>query len=271
MTVWYNEWASTVRARRGRMLPIEAFKTILKYHDPGYSSVYSFSEEDANKLLDQESSVGMNKMAVGASCVIMDIDSGEEGMRAIGKICADRGLKFQIWESGGKGYHIVLTHDFIYDKRLPYSHRHSIELLVGDQIGHVDLTLYQHGRLLSLPGRVHPITKKKKTLLYDSKHGTNIDIELLDEPPKYILQFSMENDYDLLSSGLFRAADLVRNPPDSGNRHVRLWSTAQTLADSGLEYDTVLTLLSKVNESWTNPKKSTEVEQAVKSAFKNQT
>lgn len=270
MTERYQEWASTVKARKGRMLPVEAFKSILKLPDPGYASVYMFNEEDAKKLSDSESSAGMNKMAVGADTLIMDIDSGDEGMEQIGKLLDSKGLRFEVWESGGKGYHIILTHDFVYDKRVPYSHKIAVETLLGPLVKYIDMTLYQHGRLISLPRRVHPITKVRKKLLF-KREGKDIEVKLVDEPPKYIPNFSLEASYDKLSSGLFRAAELVRDPPNTGNRHVRLWSTAKSLTEAGLEYETVLNIMIRINESWKNPKQTTEVEAVVRSTFKNQT
>lgn len=267
----FKEWASTLKARKGRMLPLEAFDIILRYRDPGYSSVYSFREEDARKLLDEESSVGMNRFEVGADELLIDIDCGEDGLREVGRVLEKNDLKFDVWDSGGKGYHISIPHDFVSDKRLPYSHKAAITALLGQTVARIDLTLYQHGRLISLPGRLHPITKRKKSFLFSSPGARTLGaISIIEEPPKFQVNFSMSG-WSSLSESFLRLSDLAQNEPDVGQRHVKIWSVSKSLAESGLDYDTVLTLLSKVNDSWITQKKPLELEQAVKSAFKNMT
>lgn len=265
--IWYKEWASSVKARKGRMLPIKAFDTILKYRDPGYSSVYMFKEEDAKQLLENESSRGMNQFEVASDKLMLDIDKGIDGLATVGRKIEAEGIAFDVWESGGKGYHIEIPHQFVCDTRLPYSHKVVVEKLLGTDIDQVDLTLYQHGRLISLPGRVHPTTKKKKKLLFKVP-GVALEIPILDVPVKDLANFSIDHDLTLLSSGLFRAADLAQTPPSKGNRHMTIWSASKRLAEAGLAYDTVLGLMEKINESWTEPKSITEVEAAVRSAFK---
>ncbi len=266
MTTWYKEWASSVKARKGRMLPLKAFDTILKYRDPGYSSVYMFKDEDAKTLSDTESSKGMKKFEVAADKIVIDIDTGIDGLATVGRKIEKEGIAFDVWESGGKGYHVEIPHQLVADKRVPYSQKATVQALLGADIDQADMTLYQHGRLLSLPGRVHPVTKKKKKLLFRVT-GKVIELPLLDEPVKDIANFSVSNDLSLLSSGLFRAADLAQTPPSKGQRHITLWSTAKSLAEAGLDYETTLGILLKVNESWTNPKSDTEVQVAVRSAF----
>lgn len=266
MTTWYREWASSVKARKGRMLTLKALDTILKYHDPGYASVYMFKEEDAKLLSDAESSKGMKRFEVAADRITLDIDKGIDGLATVGRKLEKAGIAFDVWESGGKGYHIEIKHQFVSDKRVPYSQRAAVEALLGSDVEQIDLTLYQHGRLLSLPGRVHPVTKKKKILLFKAQ-GRSIELTLVDEPVKEIANFSMTNDNSLLSAALFRVADLANTEPGKGQRHVSLWGAAKNLAEAGLDFDTTSGLISKVNESWEHPKPDTEVLQAVKSAF----
>lgn len=266
MTKWYKEWASTVKGRKGRMVDLKTLETILKFRDPGYCSVYSFSEEDANTIANTESSRGMNLFAVASDCLTLDIDKGDEALEKIATHLDSLGVGFITYSSGGKGYHIVIKHDLVYDKRLPYSHQMLAKSLLGSLIDQIDLTLYQHGRLISLPGRIHTVTKKRKQLEFISP-GSNVEVVLYDEPS--FSNFKIESDLSELPLALLKLADLSVSIPLPGTRHVRLWSTAKTLCEAGLDFETTLTLLNKVNLSWETPKSSTEVEQAVKSAYKN--
>ncbi len=248
------------------MLPGTAFDTILKYRDPGYSSVYSFSEEDAKVLLEQESSVGMARFEVGADQLIMDIDTGEEGLEAVGSALAKQGILFHVWESGNKGYHVYVPHDPIVDKRLPASHKALAKKLLGAALDKIDLTLYQPGRLISLPGRIHPVTRRKKTHLFTSPGEKLTNFDLVEEEPKVISNFSM-SEPGSLHGALFRLAELAQIAPEAGTRHVRMWSVAKSLRDAGMDFETTLNLVMKVNESWDTPKSQKDVEQAVRGAY----
>lgn len=260
------EWTSSVKNRKGRMVSLTALGRLLNLPDPGYSSIYMFKEEDAKIIVNNGHSKGLNQYAVASKFLVVDVDSGEEGRSIIEGILRSKGYAYEIWSSGGKGYHFYIPHELICDKRLPNSHKQVALSLFPKQ--HVDLTLYQHGRLVSLPGRVHPITKKRKHLIA-SIPGKSIEIPLVEEL-KVVRPFevSPDGDHQLLAIGLQRAADLICFPPDRGTRHIRIWGTAKDLAESGLDYDTTLNLLLKVNETWDEQKTEEEIIKAVTSAYK---
>lgn len=246
------------------MLSLEALDIICKRGNPGYSSVYMFMQDDAEAISRAGHSRGLDQYAVASEHLVFDIDTGLEGLEVVGSALRDRELAFEIWSSGGKGFHVYVPHALAHSIHLPYSHLEAAREIAGTSI---DETLYQHGRLISLPGRIHPKTRNKKKLLKTIK-GNELSLELRTTPIKPIFNIEVETDQDLLYSGLTRAAELVRFPPFPGNRHTRIWSISETLAQAGLSYDTVLNLMTEINETWEHQKSSTELELAVQQAFK---
>lgn len=267
--MFYVEWARTVKSRKGHMLTMTGLTNILKLRDPGYSSVYLFNESDALKIKANGHSKGLSQYEVSSKFLALDIDSGIEGYRQISETLRAKGIAFESWESGGKGYHVYIPHKFISSIHLPYSHKVVAESLVAKEL--IDPTLYQHGRLLALPGRIHPVTKKSK-VLFETFKGSVVEIPLLEAPkPQINFMFNTESNEQLLAMGLTRVSDLIVYPPEKGKRHIRIWGASKDLADAGLQYETVLDLIVQVNESWPDPKSLIELEQAVKSAFKMHT
>lgn len=263
---YYIEWASDVKKRKGLMVTLPALARIVGTYNPGYSSVYMFKEDDAKAIRLNGHSRGFNQYEVAAQFLVIDCDKGEDGRARIEHVLQAKGLSYEMWVSGGKGYHFYIPHALVVDKRLPYSHKAAaLALFSKDDI---DLTLYQHGRLISLPGRIHPVTRKRKTLIKTVK-GQPLDLKIVDEPSKVIgFNVAELGDHVHLVSGFQRAADLITLPPDRGSRHIRLWGVALDFAMAGLDYDTVLSLLSKVNDTWEDPKEQEELVKAVQGAFR---
>lgn len=247
------------------MVNLEALSSLLKLKDPGYSTVYMFSEADATKIKEAGNSRGFSQYAVGARHLVIDCDQGDAGRDRIAERLDAEGLAYEIWESGGKGYHFYIPHEFIYDIRLPYSHQQAILKLLPRDL--IDLTLYQHGRLISLPGRIHPVTKKPKRLV-SSHPGIPIEIPLVEEVKRVITFDATLGDHHMLAAGLQRAYDLICFPPDKGKRHIRIWGVALDLAQAGMDYEATLNLLTLVNDTWDEQKSEDEISKAVSSAYK---
>ncbi len=269
MTNFHVEWASTPNARKGRMVSLFALSNLLKLRDPGYSSIYMFSEEDAQTIKKNEHSKGFQYLQVSAKFLIMDIDCGKEGLDQILPILDKRQFSYEVWESGGKGFHIYIPHELLTSIHLPHSHKMAAKEILGDKFGLIDASLYQHGRLLSLPGRIHPKTKKKKTLVISKKGSCILTVPIVEEVKIRPMYELIHGSDEGLIMGLTRVTDMISYPPGPGNRHLRIWGASKDLAMSGLSYDTVLDLMNRVNSSWQDQKPTSEIEQAVQSAFKN--
>lgn len=263
--MFYREWCSKVQNRKGLMVPVTAIPNLLKLSDTGYASVYMFKEADALEIKASGNSSGFDKYEVAADALVIDIDNGEEGLHPVIKALAAKGLAYEIWNSGGKGFHILIPHDLISSIHLPFSHKKVVE-----EMGlAVDTSLYQHGRLLSLPGRVHPKTKKKKRLL-QIVDGKRLDLKIIAKPEP-VFNFGEHLGLSELTKGLKRVIDMIEAPPSPGNRHTKLWGAAKDLADSGLSFDTVLDIMEGVNGTWDDKKDPSEIRQAVEQAFRTTT
>ncbi len=261
MSQYYKEWSSKVENRRGRMVPLSAFEILLKQADTGYATVYMFREEDALAIKATGASKGMNQYPVAADCLTIDIDTGDEGLKQAEE--ALRGYAYEVWNSGGKGYHLVLPHTLVESPHLPYSHLKAVQAL---GVRDYDPTLYQHARLISLPGRVHAKTRRKKALVR-RVDGHILVLKLVEKPePKF--DFGGERaGMDALTSGLMRFVEMGQAEPRQGMRHTSVWGACKDLAEGGLSYDTALDIAQAVNAIWEHPKAEDEIETAVRQAY----
>lgn len=260
----YREWAPSVQGRKGLMRRAEDFSKLAELHDPGYSSLYMFKEVDALEVLERGNSQGLDQYEVGSDRLVIDIDSGFAGLEQAVEILDQLNLSYTVWSSGGKGYHIVLDHDLIISKSLPYSHRKLVESWGIE----ADFTLYQHGRLLSLPNRLHRATKKRKQAIFTVK-ANRLEVPLLQAPDKPVFDFNAQNGLDELGYSLLKLAELAVKSPKEGSRHTLIWGMAKDLCRSGLSFETTVELLIKVNDSWPLPKTHAEVQNAVTQAYQS--
>lgn len=256
---WFREWCPSNLYRTGNLVPVEAFEQILRRPDPGFASVYMFKSEDAKQVRANGSSRGLGSLIVAADAVTLDIDNPNDINQVLEKLDSLK-LGYEVWDSG-RGYHIVIPHDFIEDNRLPYSHRCWVESLGLS----VDLTLYQHARVLRLPGTVNVKTGRRKQFV-EKVDGMKPVIELRDPP-----QFNLKPDtfgLKTIESVLNQFQRLASSEPVPGNRHTRIWSAARSAAEAGISYSTALELLQEINNAWQTPKEPSEVEKAVTQAYK---
>lgn len=256
----YKEWCLQPNQRRGTMLPLAQFKDIMRAPDAGYASVYAFEETAALEIIASKSSAGLNKYPVYSDMLMIDLDDGERQLRRAQTALI--GFGYKIWTSGGKGFHIGLPLKVgVFGDHIPYSQRKWVEAL---DIG-ADLSLYQHGRILSLPGRVHPKTGKKKELFGEVM---GLYPMIPDVYPARVTFAAFEDTSGDLETALWQTIQILVSEPEPGNRHTKLWATAKSLAEAGLAYETVLDLLTEVNSSWENSKTTAEVTTAVQQAYR---
>ncbi len=261
MKLW-REWCLQPNTRRGAMLPLSRFKDILRAPDSGYASVYMFDGVAAAQIIKAKSSAGLSRYPVYSDTLMIDLDDGARQLRKAEDELLSRRLGYEVWASGGKGFHIAIPLvAMVSGLDVPYSQRKWVEAL---GIG-ADLSLYQHGRILSLPGRVHPKTGNKKSKV-KVVPGARLEVPMLVAPmPTFAVGESEQGE---LEQGLWQLIGLIENEPEPGNRHTKIWSTAKSLADAGLEYDTALDLLTRINSQWENPKVALELTAAVQQAYR---
>jgi hypothetical protein len=261
----YREWARKVNRRQGMMVDLKTLERLCLGYDPGYSSVYMFDESAAAEIKQSRSSAGLDKYTVYADSLAIDIDGGQHDLMIAQEKLVSRCIGFDVWSSGGKGYHLYIKHELMGSPHLPWSHRKFVE---GLSVPH-DATLYQHGRILSLPGRVHPRTKQKKTFV-TSVPGDTVTVPIVEKPEP---RFDFDNTGGLgeLQFALYGLSELSMHEPTAGNRHTLIWGVSSDLANAGVSFEAVLELMQGVNSQWKSPKPADEVELAVSQAFKRPT
>jgi hypothetical protein len=186
------------------------------------------------------------------------VDNPDDITQCLEKLDA-LGLAYEVWDSG-RGFHIEIPHDLIYDARLPYSHKCWVE-----QLGlPVDYSLYQHGRILRLPGTVNVKTGRRKQFV-EKVDGMKAEIELR-TPPAF--DFKPDGGLKTIATVLNHFQRLALAEPLPGNRHTQLWSAARSSCEAGLSFSATLEILMEVNNSWQNPKEPNEVEKAVTQAYR---
>ena len=254
----YREWCLKLNSRKGFMVPITQFDKIIKdVYDPGYSGIYAYHEEDAKTILAQKCSKGFERFSAVSDTLPIDLDDGDSSLDEV--LDTLKGYKYDLWFSGGKGYHIILHHDIQDSVDLPYSHRKWVE----DRDIKCDLSLYQHSRIFSLPGRVHPKTKKKKHLIKQVE-GDLITIDLVKKPE---IEFKFEEGgFEDLHVALLNLANMAIKEPYVGSRHLHYWGVSKDLLRAGFPIEAIEQFMLRINESWDNPKTEEEVIAAVHQA-----
>jgi hypothetical protein len=240
------------------MVPVSAISQIIERPDPGYASVYRFDASDALKIRLNGSSRGLGSLVVSAEAVTLDIDD-PSNIDEVENRLLGLNLGFEVWDSG-RGFHVVIPHEYIKDCRLPYSHRRWVESLNLP----VDYSLYQHARILRLPNTVNTKTGRRKKLI-KKVDGMQPKIELID-PPSFA--FKPGGGLKTIASVLNQFQRLAVSEPLPGNRHTQLWSAARAASEAGLSSSATLEVLQEINSSWENPKQAEEVEKAVTQAYK---
>jgi hypothetical protein len=244
------------------MVSAEVLATSVSHRNAGFRTVYAFSETDAAAIRATGTSQGLAYYTPCADTLTIDLDDGDKTLPILLDRILERGLRCEVWSSGGKGYHLVLSHPLICDKRLPYSHARFVEQLAAGL--KFDDTLYRASSLISLPGRLHNKTKRKKRLI-EIWEGDNAVIELKEKPPA---SFHQGSDVTMLQEAVSHLQDLSVRQPRQGQRHNRIWLCARCFAEAGISIDTAMELLTAVNDSWEEPKTESEVTTAVTQAYK---
>lgn len=260
--MYWREWSQKKTLRQGLMVPQDVFDQIVRTsRDPGYESVYCFSEEDALIIRASGCSKGFNQYKVGSDRIVIDLDDGELTLPVLQDRLISLKCGFSVWSSGGKGFHVVIPHKFMYHEHLPYSQLCWVKTL---DFGEFDESVFHHSSLISLPGRVHELTKRKKRLL-EKWEGDMPDIEIIEPPVKaYAPTPSSETS---LATALHQLVNLAMLEPAPGKRHPRVWACAKSLSDSGISFESALELLQAINSQWKNQKTDDEITRAVQQAY----
>lgn len=262
---FYCEYALKPHLRNGAMIPVSSLPKIYERNDAGYSSYYWFRQPAANDIIAQGNSAGLSRFSVYSQYLVLDIDrendlsQAYDDMRLYSLELEAMQLKHSVWVSGGKGYHIYIHCVPIEGIDVPYSQL----AWVQQQNWKVDLTLYQHGRLLSNPGRKSDKTGIRKYKLSDF-NGELLNIPRVAVPERFIPACHLLAP-DLARIALYRIQKTFESQPSS--RHTALWSLAGSCAEAGMPMELCVELLGWMNQMWETPKDSAGLERAIKQGY----
>jgi hypothetical protein len=255
------EWSSKVNGRQGLMVPYRTLSNFSSLKDAGFRSVYLFDKTSADEIKALGNSQGFSRFTVWSDMLIVDIDSGDQGLvKVLNKL---DGLAMEVYSSGSKGYHIHIPHDLV-GGPVPEAHQQFLESR-GIADGETDFSLYRPNSIVALPGRLHPKTGRKKTLIFvfDGERPTMPNPYVIPKVQHELIATEAEQ----FRVALYRVLSLLEQEPKQGKRHTALWSTAGMLRDAGFDQDTALTMLTKLSSLWLYPKDTNEVERAVSQAY----
>lgn len=269
----YHEYAHSPEKRNGTMVPRSAALDFYSRPDSGYFSVYLFDEAACFSIRAQGDSTGLSRFPVYSDRLWIDFDASDSTTQEVERVKAyvrevTRQLQaldynFTVWDSGSKGFHIAIKIDPMVGKDVPWSQGQYVQTTMKLTC---DLSLYQHGRLLSNPGRVHPKTGRRKTKVFSHQGSTILSIPMLVAPKKLDVDSDSLTDADLGRIGYQRLASFIQDTPLAGMRHTKLWSLASGLFEAGMSRDLVSMNCLYVNKFLPDPKPDDEVLRAVTQA-----
>lgn len=262
----YKEWCTRVNNRSGRLLKTEVVdKMPSLVWNPGWTSVYAFSEEDAAVIKANGNSRGWGQYEVWSDIMYIDIDAespkkADEKLTEYTAVLLKKGIGFDVYTSGNKGYHVVVKHQLVGSKFLPWSQQKQVEAWGFE----VDNSIYRHSGLIALNGRVHPKTGKRKFHLYHTP-GEAFLLNIVEKKEVVACFTSLSS--TPLGIVLMNLQGLVDFPPEVGKRHMEIFKISRDLSGLGMDIGTILGIVKCVNSQWPNPKPDTDIERAVKGAL----
>jgi hypothetical protein len=271
--MWYHEYALQPSMRTGLMVPRSALPDFFKRPDAGYCSVYAFNEAAKFAVQAQGDATNFSRFEVYSDRLWIDIDASNDSPQEVERIKVytreltkqfiAQDFDFTVWSSGSKGFHICIKIVPMLGRDVPYSQLRYVQ----DTLNVVsDASLYQHARLLSNPGRLHPKTGRKKERVFEH-HGKSVpSIPMIEAPKNQNVDSDSLTDADLGRIGFQRLASFIQDTPLAGMRHTKLWSLASGLFEAGMSRDLVSMNCLYVNKFLPDPKPEDEVLRAVNQA-----
>ena len=251
--VFYYEHARTLVNRVGRMLTKSELSSAT-----GFRSIYGFDTQATLFFREASTTKGAKHFKVFADELFMDFDDNPaECERVVNALLAD-GLGVEVWDTGGRGQHVVVRHQPLYSRHLPYSQK----IWVKNKGFNVDFCLYSHGHIIRLPNTRHSKTGGYKTLVF-SQEGTILDLPLIEAPVRALVGETGEFDPLEIVSLLSRFAS---RPPVNGERNHRFFALAVGLIAYGLEVATMEDLVRKFNDTIDEPLEEEELVLLLESA-----
>ena len=253
MTYFY-EYCRTLSNRTGNMITKEDLQG-----KTGFASIYGFDAQTSAFFREAGSIKGSKHFPVFADTLWMDFDNAEEECERVVNQLVSEGISCVVYTSGGRGQHVGVPHQPIFDRRLPYSQRVWVE---GKKFK-VDFCLYSHGHIFRLPNTRHAKTGNYKEIIFQYE-GQPIELELIERPAK--CYSGADSDEFLLTDFVDMLSWFSKNLPTNGNRNHRMFALAAGLLASGISPLATVELVSKFNEALSEPLEEEELTLLLESA-----
>lgn len=253
----YREYCRTPQDRRGNMVE----ESILKGRQ-GYTSVFSFEENDAFDIQEAGHSRGLKQYAVSAKYLIMDFDDGMGSAEKVSNILTDRRVSHWVFSSGGKGAHVYAKCIEVYSVDLPDRHR-NLALSLSPAC---DTSIYRHNSLIRLPGTIHERTGNRKELI-SVFEGSQELVPIASAEPIIFASLPVSNQ-DSLYFMFLQMAHAADQEVSAGHRHEVLWRVVADCYRAGLSFPTTVELCLIINAQFKPPKDENIVRAVVEARYK---
>lgn len=230
-----------------------------------HCSIYSYTKETRDQIL-KAGTVRKFKPIHYSRILWIDADTCECGRELTDKL-KELDISFDRYVSGRKGYHFAIEREAEPSEYLCYQdHDLVVDLLkTMTHFEDVDLSIYKPMGLIRSVGCRHEKTRRPKHLDMTFKGSTKLSVvgREVSSLQRYAASFTPpppENSFDAIKLAVINA---------NGNLHTKyhnLWTFAKDLFKAGLSEPTTLELLLNYNETFKDPKSSSEVERAMKDA-----
>ena len=169
--------------------------------------------------------------------------------------------KYEMYNSGGKGIHLELPLDKIYEGvNVPKQQKQYLQKLTNK----ADTSIYKHSGLIRLANTKHERTGNRKTLIY-KQEGELLSLPEFTSPVfnKYVKQ----EDISLEDTLFINICALLNNEPFTGNRHMSLFKLVKDIQAVGFSGEYAYETIMKINETWSNQKDNSDLERLIKDVY----
>lgn len=229
----------------------------------GFRTIAKWTEQACGLALAAGTVTALRDSPCTIDTLYVDFDDNEKDAMVMRSWLKEEGFLYEMWSSGGRSQHFHIPILPLHSVNAPSSTKSFMHNNCNALC--YDSSIYHYAALFRLPGTIHAKTGKKKELLEMGSGSDLLKIDLT-EPKRFDSVFIV--DVDEYTVTMNRYLNLLQNCPTVGNRSVMLWSMSRAFFEVGLDFETALELIRRMNLSWKDGSKSeSKVIAQVRSAY----
>lgn len=227
----------------------------------GFGSVYLVRKEDAEAIV-KTGTTSQFAGVVWNGRLWLDIDDYQTA-EVVKERLLQMELGFVMFDSGGKGAHFGIRRDTDPSHLLPQLDKR----WVLSHVPEADRSIYTHLHLFRLPGTIHAVTGRPKTLVF-SATGSSIDVGQWKgkavEEAKSVRPFVPSK-----QTSVFESLRIMGNtvPTTIGNRHPTMLQAAYALRDKEVDAHVCRWWVGEINKMCEEPKEDWELDKLIDSVY----